>query len=950
MGRKKESIWSEAIEKENIASDKKREAAEFFSEMEKEKKQKKQNNKNTSSELALDDTFVKPKTEKVYVDREKEVMVYTSKNPFKNKSGRAKIKNERDILAADQHGDEDDYKKWGWVGLIFTTLLMVIIIVPILLICMSAALFVDNMITTRDILGYRVNETEFAVKHEESGLYLQNPTYENEQLLLGEDYVNTFTFSTNIVEVTSGDEASTKKKSNEEHFWLQSNMIFESKEMVLNYYEGIPIWSAGFGDDSKISMVKKSSNENEFSIFLDGVGLYIGKDDNSNRIVLTRTPDWFSFEAKIAPYVITNSAEYIFDYEELNFRSDTYIKDLTLNEEGNPVGIRSLENNVWINSYNEIEHKQLPDYTINRNSFKESLVLSETNDTNMFIKTDTDGKLYLSSYQTLPFELFVDSNYQNYYPIVTPTKDGELELRSYDLIADNPLEYERLTKCNFWLVPNPNNLREKAIFFPSRLSFLETENDVLSLKEVSSIKSIDDVDYLELRHSPVRNPEETEVIVRVGGIISGLKANINLKTKGTDDAIDGYEFYGFGGYESSEYAVTNPFDYDTTVRQVANANKNGNGKIRLRNLESDTWYQGIVATYRVKEGGVGQHVTFTYVPPFKTGDRWTLPDKWPELPDINWPDLPDWLWPDNELIDPGDPIGGGGTGDAASAVIWDSTDEVGPDSEIDIEPDEMLELASNSIEISATFQQGTEDGEADRMGVKLEEVDDSGELVAGGYREVMNLSSHPVDGETYTTVFSGLTPETNYKATLLFYDGNWGFSQEVDDISTLELDEGETQMWVTTERLAPEPVAGKVDVSWTESGLLVGGHINHLRETDEIKVLLTDEKTNEQIDTGWIKASEWEDATVDNWVFGVNKLAPDGPYFEAIYQDPIVFDTYQVNMWVRMDVENDFKGWDEYSPAFSFDYAETTGLSPFDVVGILEEEGVSYPGLSYIIK
>lgn len=944
MGKKKISIWSEAIDKKNLEADKQREASEFFSDIEKDKKAKREKNKSEDeSNFELDGTFVQPKKETVYVDRDKEVLVYTSKKPIKNTEGRAKLRNEREILAADIHGDEKEYKKWGWIGLIFTAFLLTIIIVPILLMFMGGALFIDSLVTTREEIGYVLDETEFAVKHSESGLYLQNPTYQEEQLILGEGYVNTFKFSAGNYIESEEEQETDKGLIGKDAYWLKSEMIFDGREMRLNFLDGKPVWSSGKQEDSVINIKRKKEGVNEFAINLVESETFIAKDDESNRIVLSRTPDYFTFEANIVPYVVKNEEEYLSDYNLLNDipKNDAYIKDLTLNEEGNSLSIKSIETNKYINSYVPINHSDLPTYVNKRDSYKESLVLSNHSDTNLFIKTDPDGKMYLSSYQTLPFELFVTSKFQRYYPILTPNVDGTLEMVSYDLGTEESRLFDKVDKCNFWLVPNPNNLREKAIFFPHTFSFLDTKGGTLSLKKITEIEHYSEIDYLELSHSEIKNPEVTEQSTRVGFIISGLKANIVLKTH--SKAIDGFEFYGFGGYESKEEAIANPNGYTTTVREYSNANRKGRGKIRLRHLEPKTWYQGIVATYRKTESASGKHVTFIYIPPFETGDRWHLPDTdfhWPDgWPNIDWPSI---LPPDVDLIDPGDPIGGGGEGEAATAKIWDSTDQEGPDMVIDIDEDEMLESASNMIEISTTFNQGTEDGEATGLGVKLEEVNEFGDPIYGGYKKTMMLSNDPQDGETYTTVFTGLTPETKYKATLVFYDNRFGFLQDQEP-GSLKLDEGDTQMWATTERVAPVPVYDGSGVNWSDSGLTVSGTINNLRPTDEIMVGLTNETNDEFVSTGWIKASDWGKTSVSGWTFSVNELGPKGPFYEATYLDAFALDTYQANMWVRMDVDNDFKGWDEYSPAFDINYSIVSGDdSFFDVVAILEEKNISY--------
>lgn len=918
----KESIWNDAINKKHEEAEKRREASDFFSEI---KPKKNKNTKEDATMPVLKEEIVK--TEVV----EKEVLKYTSQKPFKNLEGRDAINSHDDVLEHQALGDKSSIKKWSIFGVIFSAVLSAIILIPLIVLAALGALLVDDVLTMRELLGYEVNVTKFAVKHEESNTYLQTPTYEGEQLILGEDKIDTFMF-------VDSDYFTTEAKKgipNYSDLWLNSEMIFNGREMNVSFKDGVPVWS-GVDEDSTIHLNKKDEGVNQFSISLNNQDAFIAKDDNSNRLILSKNPDWFSFETEVD--FIKTTSDYILDYTKLNEGLIGYNPELELGVEGNPISLYSTNSGLYLNSYKDINHLEFPFFLTTKNEYVDSLSLESETDTNLFIQSNSLGEMALSAYQTLPFERYATSEWQKYHPIITANADDTITLNSYDLsqYSEVSMEGTEISNAQFWLLPNPNNLREKAIYFPEVGKFLTTANGELGLREITTEEQFKDLDFFIITHSPNVNPEYTEI--EKAATIGGVRENIVARTK-NKNAIDGYEFYGYG-YESLLQLTTDPSSYYTEVREKADCTKT-RSLIKLRDLEEYTTYHGVLATYRNADSGVGKHVTFTYVPPFTTSHKgidW--PTGWPSInwPNIDWPGID---WPTLPIIDPGDPIIDGGKGDPTTAEIWDSTDEVNSGNPVnDVPEEEMLLAASNKIEVTVKVTQGTQDGITKDLGVRLQETDEAGNVVAAGYDLTQKIGKRPITDEEYSFIFDGLEPETNYLATVVYYDGNTAFEQEQS--SPLELDYGETQMKATTERVAPSFIEEETSYNWDSdgSGFSVYGVMNDLRDTDEIIIRLENNRSGDVETTGWIKVADWETAAVPDWTLSHN-TRPNGEYYEATCNSAISLDSYDVNMWVRMDTSNDFLGWDETSPAFDQNYTDITSESAFDVIEIFNMVGIT---------
>lgn len=898
--KKKESIWNDAIEKKNTEANKQREASEFFASNESNKMKK----KNEEENFIPQQVEIKEVIKEVPVVEEK--IVYTSKKP----------------ITSERHTKKEKRKIWTIFGVFMSAVLTAILVIPLIMLGGWGARLIDDALSARQLIGYEVNVTEFSVKHEESGLYLQPPTYQGEQLLLMPEEVNTFKFSG---EDTS-DEIMGEDTLTYDEFWLDSNMIFNGVEMTMSIQDGKPVWSGGV-EESPIHLVKKGEHSNQVAIGFSDERVYIAKDENSNNLVLSNEPDWFTLETEVA--FIKTFDEYQKEYTRINEEMDFYSDTPEAGADGNPLAIQSYSTDKWINSYKYVGYDGIVSHTIDDDEYVDSIYLDDRTDSNMFIFTDTAGNMALSSYQTLPFTPYATSEAQKFYPLVTANDDGTISLELYDLNVIDPVI---LANTNFWLLPNPHNLREKAIYFPSVNGFLDTRTGSLTLQTISDESELDTLDYFGFYHSQYKNPEYTK-INSVERSISPHHHKIRISNE-NPDGIDGFEFYGFS-YDTREDALSTPLKYNDTVKDVADGRR-ANEKVELQDLTADTWYQGVILTYKDSRYNVAKNVTYTYVPPFHTSPEWKWP--WDQWPDINWPDIE---WPEIEPIDPGMPE----EGEPSSTIIWDSTDEVGPDTDPanDVSTAEMLTSADDSIEVSVTLTQGTVDGVTDKLGIYVEEVDDTGAPVSGGYKDHIELTSSPEDGKTYSTIITGLKPETNYKISVELFDGSTGFVQDEKD-GIMELDTGNESMWATTERVAPTTNASATGIDWNDAGFSIYGTINDLRPTDEIQISLKDKNTGDRINTGWIKASEWETADVAGWSFGYNESGPYGPYYSATYDAANTSVTYDVYMWVRMDVTTDFKGWDADSPAFDILYNSVMGESQFDVLQVQNQQGVVYEG------
>ncbi len=928
----KVNVWEDAINKRNEEATKVREASDFLNE-------KAPKNENDDAVLVSLENNLSENTKTKPIVVKEQTIKYTSKKPFKNTSGRESVNTHNEVIEQGIYGDVSQKKKWTIIGLIFSSLLMALILVPLIIVIATGALVVDNFLTMREQLGYKVNITEFSIKHEESGKYLQNPTYEGEQLLLGDEKVETFKFTNDI----HFDNHLTKGVFNYDDLWISSEMIFNGNEMVVSFDDGMPVWT-GVNANSTIHLNKKSEDENKFSISLNNKEAFIAKDDSTNKIVLSKKPDWFSFETNV--HFTKTKYEYFLEYVFMNKGLEGFDDELTLGAEGNPITISSFETGLSINSYQELKHSELPYFTIEEDEYKDALRLSHNTDTNLFIQTNEKGEMALSAYQTLPLDRFATDEWQKYYPIIVANDDDTLSLELHDLSQYNEMSLAEtdIANAQFWLLPNPNNLRERAIYFPAIDGFLTTRGGKLGIQHIEDVTEIDELlklEYFNIYHSPNKNPEITKV--KAAATLGGVRKNI-VALIDNFDVIDGFEFYGYG-YETRAELEKNPSEFKTEVREKSDCTRRKN-VIKLRDLEENTFYHGVIATYRKDESGVGKHVTFTYVPWFETGDKgFEWPDTGINWPNINWPDI-DWPeigWPTLPIIDPGDPITDGGNGDAAVAKIWDSTDEVNSMSNgDDIPKDEMLTAASTKIEVSVKLTQGTQDGRTKDLGVRLQEVDASGNVVDGGYDSIQNIGRRPTDGGEYLFVFDGLTPETDYIASVVFYDGGEAFVQS--QTSPLELDHGDMQMKATTERVAPSIVSKETNYHWDSDGsgfsvYMVG---NDIRDTDQIKVQLKNKTTGEIETTNWVYASEWDTYSLDEWTFSKN-TRPNGTYYEATCSSAIALDAYDVDMWIKMDTSNDFIGWDHDSPAFDNGYdasSDAESDDSFDIINVLSVNDV----------
>ncbi len=927
--RKKETIWQDAIDKKNKEAELKRDASEFFGK-----------NSRTQDSNATEDTLLNKQEPKTIIERE-EVIVYTSKKPIENLS---KIKR------------MEKAKKIGIFGAIISSLLLALVLIPVAIVLGAAALVIDDTPSSRELLGYRVDETEFSVKDVNSGEYLQSPTQDGEQLIFSTNEEQTFQFSQE--EYASHN----WQPANYNDFWLKTDKIFNSEKMFLTLENNKPIWT-NVEEDSSIHLDKNPNERNQFAITFSNKGAYVGYDSKTHKATLSGKPNWFTFEAKVEP--IKTFDEYQDDYKDINSSFDWYLNDPKAGVQGNPLSIQSATTGKWINSYKTVEHSDIPLFFIEDDEYESSLRMGNKSDTNLFIENVND-EMEIGSYQTLPFKYFAQDDNQKYYPVMVASNDGtvKLKLNAYSVNMADELGQAIIPEgSKIWLLPNPNNLREKAIYFVDQGAFLDTRGGYFTLQKITDPSEIYNLDYFNFYHSPRRNPERTYIS---NPIIRGNEVKIKVNSDFWEQ-VDGYELYTFE-YDSLAEAYNDPLNYIGRHNFKTDATKRYE-VIKTNGLKYSTPYQGILATYRNDDSGVGKHVTFRRIPPFETGDNGGG-DGWPGFPIIDWPNWPggggniDWpninwppSWPPSwppgidwppiisKPIDPGDPTDNGGSGTAATAKIWDSTDEEGPNNgKSDIAINDMLTSADDSIEVSVELNQGTEDGVTDMLGVKLEEVDDKGDVIKGGYSKEKIVSTTPVNGKTYTTIFDGLTAETNYKATVLFYDSNVSFEQEQS--SPLKLDYGETQMWATTERVAPLVTNSGYDWDATGSGIQISGNIDNLRDTDEINVTILDKGStgteHNIITTGWIKTSDWESTTVKDWT-----LFKNGDYYQATYTRPRTINHYDVHMWVRMDTTKDFQGWDldsegnkHDSPAFDDTYEYVTGGNRFGIIKVLEKKEV----------
>ncbi len=728
---KKVNVWEDAIEKRNKEAETLREASEFFAEIEKEEKFKKQTDEVSEK---VEPTVIEKEVEKIKLV-DKNVVRYTSKRPFKNTAKRDSINSHDDVLFFD--GEENSKKsRWTLFGVVFSAILIACILIPLVFICAAAGLVVDSIFTSQEVLGIRTEETEFAIKHVETGTYLQNPSMEGEQLYLDNDLVNTFVLSDNNDNTNT--DTKKKEKVKNGNIYIQSEKYFNGEYMTisLDKKDHKPVWSDS-EHSSPMYFKLKDDSSNEFAISFGDHPYYLGLAEGSNKVEITYEPDWFVIEANVDP--ITTEKEYIQNYNEINAQSKSYIKDLKLNEEGNPIGLFSTLNEKWVNTYQEIEKDAF--YKINfeekeyytpfvdvvEGMFDEAIRLEDSSDTNMYIKTNTEGNMSFASYQTLPTtktldwmssipeDMFIEnSNYpvsieekgifrddfwKTEYPVLTLDDD------SNEVLLKQDLSDEELNSSIFWLIPNPNNLTQYAIYFPNLGGFLSILEDKLSIVtsyegtdvegenvsmsydiENMTVEAYASLEYFRIDHSPYRNPEhhsdvsdgsesgkglldgdERDTIsVKTPGLIAPGRAKIKIGESDPEE-LAGYWFAGFDyswlnasadqmGLDNNAaieaYVALNPWDFSSLVYDKGVAkNKKETSKLVVRDLKASTTYQGFLLTLRQDDGGVGKHITIDYVSPFTTKHgfkkpNWNVDIPWGQIPwgQIPWGQLPDIPW------------------------------------------------------------------------------------------------------------------------------------------------------------------------------------------------------------------------------------------------------------------------------------------------------------------
>lgn len=728
---KKVNVWEDAIEKRNKEAETLREASEFFAELEKDKEIEKKSN---DPEEEFQPRVIEKEVEKVKLV-DKNVVRYSSKKPFKNTAKRDTINSHDEVLFFD--GEENSKKsRWSLFGVVLSSILIACVLIPLIVIMASVGLVIDSVFTSAEILGIQIEETEFAIKHKESGGYLQNPSMEGEQLYLSEDIIDTFVLSDNNDNVNTDKTDKKKKQDKDGEIYIQSEKYFNGEYMTisLDKKNHKPVWSDS-EHSSPLYFKLKNNESNEFAISFGDYPYYLGLDDGSNKIEITYEPDWFVIEAKTEP--ITTGKQYLSNYEDINKHSDLYVENLELNEEGNPIGLYSIKNEKWLNTYQPIgedsfykvnfknEEYYTPFVDVNEGMFDEAIRFEDSSDTNMYIKVDSDANMSFASYQTLPIsksldwmrtipeDLFIENpNYSNVeekgilngenwkteYPVLSfDSEKNEFKLKQH-------LSNEEVNSSIFWLVPNPNNLTQYAIYFPNLGGFLSIYEDKLNLvteyetvdefgitQTVSydidnlTIEDYETLDYFRIDHSPNKNPEhhsdgsssdeslrgllkdDDYINVKTPGLIAPGRAKIKI-TESDPEELAGYWFVGFNySWINSiasqlninnktmieAYVSANPWDFSSIIYDKGVAkNKKHTSKMVLRDLDKATTYQGFLVTLRKNDGGAGKHMTFDYISPFTTEQGFRKPDwdvdipwgqiPWPDIPwdKIPWPELP----------------------------------------------------------------------------------------------------------------------------------------------------------------------------------------------------------------------------------------------------------------------------------------------------------------------
>lgn len=640
------------------------------------------------------------------------------------------------------------------------------IIIPFAILFSLTPKIINKIDEVTDTSGFRVGSTWFSIKHIDSGKYISAPTSELENLHLEEGKEK----NGYSVPKSSDDlfKFEYKKTDKETELWIQSQFyqgysVDSNGEEVHDFLtmeivDSNPVWTSE--NQNKGISLEKKNDEDLYGIKFESNEMYLSKNENTDQLELSWTPDWFEIHAYVAP--ITTTSEYIEDYNFLNSNQEG-ISDVEIGIDGNPISIQSTKTGLFLNS----SGISFWSNKLNQNNSKESFIATDNEEFNFFMPKTKNEDIVLGSYSTLnPYKYYDEKQCSSdYYPTFFSSENeislySELKSHRIPSLGYNSTSDNAKTGSKIWLIQNPLNLREKAIYF---IEDFNIENYILgegSLKKgkflnTSSDGSIylsEEREYFLFKQSSLQSPENFTFELMYG---SKYDAYYELSVE-NPKSVDKFniKLYGFNNmYDTNNWQIYQIIE--KTVRP-----KERTEKVKIDDLDGSLRYYGYIVLNREKEAGLHKTIRlFTLMPPDNDHGEWWGWDGWKVIEDI----------------------------DPSNIRLWDSS----------AEGDVSIENSGTEIEISLEFEQGNKKQRVDEVKVGIQESDESGQINEGSQEQYDSV--YPSKSEILKFNFYDLKPNTYYlvKVYWTYDDKDSEFQGEGEEISH---NEGISIMTVKTER------------------------------------------------------------------------------------------------------------------------------------------------------
>ncbi len=784
------------------------------------------------------------------------------------------------------------------------SVVLAIIIIPLVLLLGYSIGKVSDYDATRNVLGYKTDlegkdeATHFAIQHIDSGKYLTPPLDETGSII----HNAPLTLTSNTPYESSG------SYINDLYFHVPTNapneiQISYDAYSIIND-NGNVRWMDSLEAQSGIYLVKDTS-EQKFSIGFENTNQFLAYNKKSDTLELSNNPDYFKFEAEVT--FITDQQSYLSDYTYLYSGTDGYVSNLELGISGNPLSIYSTKTHKNLGAYKYVNYHDLPFIEIENGEYYDSFETTNKYNFDFFINsagTPVGSQLSIGAYQTTKFDwthipweesgtTISESDYRSLlqltpsaktqYPLLTAVGDSvylEQYTNSYlggHTMADGTIVPTITTdypETVIYFLPDPTNLKNKAIYFVNADAFLSTEGGI-HLQHINNKSQISDLDFFEFTFSENRNPEN------IHATVDGLSENSGSFTLDSNNYrnLEGWELFLEGISAESAYEVKEDIaevwadnsltpeqqweeiytllkDSKTDDAHFKQATKNNTEAYTLSGLEFDTWYIGYANVYRDSRKNVGEHSTSIPII-FKTADSSGGVSNWGDGSTI---DIKD--------VEAGDPTDSSTS--STPAVITELTETTwleNPDSvnsvpngesTNDLMGDDMREMASTSLEVTTNLTNGkiTNSKSGVVKGIRITLYDSDDDEVEVQEYTTTDVIRGLEDGD-YTFLFIDLDPSETYTVTLEVQDveDEWFIANKPEDDKV-----DQEPLELTTERLLPPPLNYSIDATYNSRGEGIEVPIEELtnfESNDTINFIFTNKNDGSRIETGFKPLSSY---------------------------------------------------------------------------------------------